>query len=94
MFSIDEQIRIISKGAEEIIDTAELEEKLRASAENRQAADSQVGSPDGAGHSSGAYGRASKIRQFQDLGHRAVIIIGDFTGMIGTPRGGRKLADS
>lgn len=91
MFSIDEQIRIISKGAEEIIDTAELEEKLRASQKTGRPLTVKLGlDPTAPDIHLGHTVVLRKIRQFQDLGHRAVIIIGDFTGMIGDPTGRSK----
>ena len=91
MFYIDEQILIISKGAEEIIDTAELEEKLRASQKTGRPLTVKLGlDPTAPDIHLGHTVVLRKIRQFQDLGHRAVIIIGDFTGMIGDPTGRSK----
>lgn len=92
MLSIDEQIKIISKGAEEIIDTAELKEKLSASQKSGRPLTVKLGlDPTAPDIHLGHTVVLRKIRQFQDLGHRAVIIIGDFTGMIGDPTGRSKM---
>ncbi len=92
MFSIDEQIRIISKGAEEIIDIAELREKLIRSQKSGRPLTVKLGlDPTAPDIHLGHTVVLRKIRQFQDLGHRAVIIIGDFTGMIGDPTGKSKM---
>jgi len=88
MLPVEEQIKIISKGAEEIIETGELEEKLRRSQETDRPLTVKLGlDPTAPDIHLGHTVVLRKIRQFQDLGHRAVIIIGDFTGMIGDPTG-------
>ncbi|NLK86001.1 MAG: tyrosine--tRNA ligase [Clostridiaceae bacterium] len=92
MLSIDEQIRIISKGTEEIIDIAELREKLVRSQKSGKPLTVKLGlDPTAPDIHLGHTVVLRKIRQFQDLGHRAVIIIGDFTGMIGDPTGRSKM---
>lgn len=91
MFSIDEQIRIISKGAEEIIDPAELREKLSRSQKSGKPLIVKLGlDPTAPDIHLGHTVVLRKIRQFQELGHRAVIIIGDYTGQIGDPTGRSK----
>ncbi len=88
MISIEEQIRIISKGAQEIINTGELEQKLRSSQKTGRPLTVKLGlDPTAPDIHLGHTVVLRKIRQFQDLGHKAVIIIGDFTGMIGDPTG-------
>jgi len=88
MFSVGEQLKIISKGAEEIIEAGELEEKLRNSQKTGRPLTVKLGlDPTAPDIHLGHTVVLRKIRQFQDLGHRAVIIIGDFTGMIGDPTG-------
>ncbi len=88
MFSIDEQIRIISKGAEEIINTDELRQKLSNSQKTSRPLTVKLGlDPTAPDIHLGHTVVLRKIRQFQDLGHRAVIIIGDYTGQIGDPTG-------
>lgn len=91
MKSIEEQIKIISKGVDEIINIEDLKNKLERSQKIGKPLTVKLGldptAPDiHIGHSV----VLRKIRQLQDLGHRAVIIIGDFTGRIGDPTGKSK----
>lgn len=91
MKSIEEQIKIISKGVDEIINVEDLKNKLERSQKTGKPLTVKLGldptAPDiHIGHSV----VLRKIRQLQDLGHRAVIIIGDFTGRIGDPTGKSK----
>ncbi|MBD5643435.1 tyrosine--tRNA ligase [Clostridium botulinum] len=91
MKSIEEQIKIISKGVDEIINVEDLKSKLEKSQKTGKPLTVKLGldptAPDiHIGHSV----VLRKIRQLQDLGHRAVIIIGDFTGRIGDPTGKSK----
>ncbi len=89
--SIEEQIKIISKGADEIIDIKDLKEKLiKAQKENRGLVVKLGLDPSAPDIHLGHAVVLRKIKQMQDLGHRAVIIIGDFTGMIGDPTGRSK----
>jgi tyrosyl-tRNA synthetase len=88
---IDEQVKIIQKGADEIISLEELQEKLqRSERENRQLVVKLGLDPSAPDIHLGHAVVLRKIRQLQDLGHKAVIIIGDFTGMIGDPSGKSK----
>lgn len=90
-FNIDEQVRIISKGSDEIISIEELKDKLlRAKEENRQLVVKLGLDPTAPDIHLGHSVVLRKARQFQDLGHKVVIIIGDFTGMIGDPTGKSK----
>jgi tyrosyl-tRNA synthetase len=87
----DEQIKIISKGADEIISPEELRQKLTRAAEAGRRLTVKLGlDPTAPDIHLGHTVVLRKIRQFQDLGHKAVIIIGDFTGMIGDPTGRSK----
>lgn len=80
----DEQIKIISKGADEVIALEELKEKLKEGKPLTVKLGLDPSAPDiHIGHAV----VLRKIKQLQDLGHKAVIIIGDFTGMIGDPSG-------
>ena len=84
--SIDKQWELISHGAEEIIPEKELKQKLEESIEKEAPLRVKLGCdpsrPDlHLGH--GVVLR--KLRHFQDLGHQAILVIGDFTGMIGDP---------
>ncbi|MFD3157791.1 tyrosine--tRNA ligase [Haloimpatiens sp. FM7330] len=89
--SIDEKIKIISKGAAEIIDTKELRQKLIDAEKNNKQLTVKLGlDPTAPDIHLGHTVVLRKVRQIQDLGHRAIIIIGDFTGMIGDPTGRSK----
>ena len=91
MFKVEEQLRIIAKGAEEIINNNELKNKLEKSIEEKRPLRVKLGLDPSAPDIHLGHGVVlRKIRQLQDLGHRAVIIIGDFTGMIGDPTGKSK----
>ncbi len=86
MIPISEQMDLLRAGTLEIIKEAELEEKLaRAGKEGRPLVVKQGFDPSAPdlhlGHAIGL----RKLRQFQDLGHRVVVIIGDYTGMVGDP---------
>jgi tyrosyl-tRNA synthetase len=84
MIPIDEQLAVILRGAEELVSEAELTEKLKTGRALRVKAGFDPTAPDlHLGHTV----LINKMRQFQDLGHRAQFLIGDFTGMIGDPSG-------
>lgn len=91
MVSIDEQIKIIAKGADEIINLDDLRGKLDRARYKGVPLTVKLGlDPTAPDIHLGHTVVLRKIKQFQDLGHRAVIIIGDFTGMIGDPTGKSK----
>ena len=91
MKSIDEQLRIIAKGADEIIEVDELKAKLAQSEKENRPLTVKLGlDPSAPDIHLGHTVVLRKIKQLQDLGHKAVIIIGDFTGMIGDPTGKSK----
>jgi tyrosyl-tRNA synthetase len=91
MLSVDEQFRIISKGAVEIIGNEDLRKKLERSVKEDLPLTVKLGlDPSAPDIHLGHTVVLRKIKQLQDLGHRAVIIIGDFTGMIGDPAGKSK----
>ncbi|HZJ82676.1 MAG TPA: tyrosine--tRNA ligase [Clostridia bacterium] len=91
MISIDEQIKIISKGADEVIDTDDLKKKLTKAQKEGKPLTVKLGlDPTAPDIHIGHAVVLRKIKQFQDLGHKAIIIIGDFTGMIGDPTGRSK----
>src|SRR6184192_3331214 len=80
----DEALAFLKSGTAQIISEAELREKLALGRPPRVKLGVDPTSPDiHLGHSI----VLRKLRQFQDLGHQAVLIIGDFTGMIGDPSG-------
>lgn len=91
MISIDEQIRIITKGVEEAINIEDLEHKLSQSQKTGRPLTVKLGlDPSAPDIHLGHAVVLRKIKQLQDLGHKAVLIIGDFTGMIGDPTGKSK----
>ncbi|MBW9158304.1 MULTISPECIES: tyrosine--tRNA ligase [Clostridium] len=91
MINIDEQIKIISKGTTEIIDKEELRQKLIKAGESNSQLIVKLGlDPTAPDIHLGHTVVLRKARQIQDLGHRVIIIIGDFTGMIGDPSGRSK----
>ncbi len=84
MKTVAEQLLEIERGAEEILVQAELKEKLGEGRPLRIKAGFDPTAPDlHLGHTV----LINKMRQFQDLGHEAIFLIGDFTGMIGDPTG-------
>lgn len=84
MKSVEEQLALIKRGAEEILVESELVEKLKRGQPLRVKAGFDPTAPDlHLGHTV----LINKLRQFQDLGHQVIFLIGDFTGMIGDPSG-------
>lgn len=91
MITIQEQIKIIAKGAAEVINIEDLEKKLiEAQKENRGLIVKLGLDPSAPDIHLGHAVVLRKMKQIQDLGHKVVIIIGDFTGMIGDPTGKSK----
>ncbi len=84
MVSVDDQIRLIKRGCVEIIDEGELRKKLERGKPLTVKAGFDPTAPDlHLGHTVLIH----KLRHFQELGHRVVFLIGDFTGRIGDPSG-------
>ncbi|HKI49966.1 MAG TPA: tyrosine--tRNA ligase [Desulfobacteria bacterium] len=88
MTSVQEQLKIIKRGTSEIIDekdlTSALEKSIKSGKPLRVKAGFDPTAPDlHLGHTV----LLQKMKQFQDLGHEVVFLIGDFTGMIGDPTG-------
>lgn len=84
MNELDQALAIISRGADEIIKQDELIQRLRTGRPLRIKAGFDPTAPDlHIGHTV----LLNKMRQFQDLGHAVIFLIGDFTGMIGDPTG-------
>ena len=82
--SIDDALALIGRGAEEILKHDELAARLRLGRPLRIKAGFDPTAPDlHLGHTV----LLNKLRQFQDLGHQVIFLIGDFTGMIGDPTG-------
>ena len=84
MNDIDAALDLIGRGAEEIIKREDLLARLKLGRPLRVKAGFDPTAPDlHLGHTV----LLNKMRQFQDLGHQAIFLIGDFTGMIGDPSG-------
>jgi len=85
---LNEQMDLISRGVEEIIPESDLEKKIEKSISDNKPMKVKLGcdpsKPDlHLGHSL----VLNKLAHFQSLGHQAVLVIGDFTAMIGDPSG-------
>ncbi len=85
---VDEQMKILARGAVEILPEAEFRERLQGSRDSGTPLKIKEGfdasAPDlHLGHTV----QLRKLRQFQDLGHEVIFLIGDFTAMIGDPSG-------
>lgn len=85
---VDEQITYLKKGAAEIIREAELRAKLEKSRATGKPLHVKLGmDPTAPDLHLGHTVVLRKLKHFQDLGHTAIFLIGDFTGMIGDPTG-------
>jgi tyrosyl-tRNA synthetase len=84
MTTPEEALAIIRRGSDEILIEEDLTERLRSRRRLRIKAGFDPTAPDlHLGHTV----LVNKLRQFQDLGHEVLFLIGDFTGMIGDPTG-------
>jgi tyrosyl-tRNA synthetase len=82
--NIKQQLAVIKRGADELLIEAELVEMLKKGVPLRIKAGFDPTAPDlHLGHTV----LINKLRQFQELGHHVLFLIGDFTGMIGDPTG-------
>ncbi len=82
--TVAESLKLIAQGTSQIISTEELEKKLQEGRPLRVKLGVDPTAPDiHLGHSVAL----EKLRQFQSLGHQAVLIIGDFTATVGDPTG-------
>jgi tyrosyl-tRNA synthetase len=85
---IDDQLRLIRRGSAEIVVETELRQKLERSRATGTPLIVKLGlDPTAPDLHLGHTVVLRKLRDFQDLGHQVVVIIGDFTGMIGDPTG-------
>lgn len=82
--SVTEGLALITRGVDEVLVEQELKDKL---AENRQLTVKAGFDPTAPDLHLGHTVLINKLRVFQDLGHKIVFLIGDFTGMIGDPSG-------
>jgi len=84
MNDLQQSLALIARGADEIIKKEDLEARLKTGRPLRIKAGFDPTAPDlHIGHTV----LLNKMRQFQDLGHQVIFLIGDFTGMIGDPTG-------
>ncbi|WP_031330575.1 tyrosine--tRNA ligase, partial [Xanthomonas phaseoli] len=84
MATIEESLALIGRGAEEILKLDQLQARLATGKPLRVKAGFDPTAPDlHLGHTV----LLNKMRQFQQLGHQVIFLIGDFTGMIGDPSG-------
>ena len=82
--SIEKSLALIKRGSDELLIESELVEKLKTGRPLRVKAGFDPTAPDlHLGHTV----LLNKLRQFQELGHQVLFLIGDFTGMIGDPTG-------
>ena len=90
-YSLEDQLKVIRRGVEEIVPEEQLVDKINRSIKTNSQLNVKLGCdpsrPDlHVGH--GVVLR--KLRHFQDLGHQSILVIGDFTAMIGDPSGRNK----
>jgi len=84
MVGLQESLRVIKRGCEELLVEEEMVERLESGRPLRVKAGFDPTAPDlHLGHTV----LINKMRQFQELGHQVIFLIGDFTGMIGDPTG-------
>jgi tyrosyl-tRNA synthetase len=88
LLALDKQLEIIKRGTCEIIPETELTEKLKSSFESGRPLIIKLGlDPTAPDIHLGHTVVLQKLRQFQDLGHQVVLLLGDFTARIGDPTG-------
>jgi len=86
--TIDEQLSILTKGAVDVIREQDLKAKLERSAKTGKPLRVKLGAdPTAPDIHIGHTVVIRKLKAFQDLGHTAIFLIGDFTGLIGDPTG-------
>lgn len=95
MKSLEEQLKIIKRGTLDIINEEELIKKLERSIKENKPLKIKLGlDPSAPDIHLGHTVILRKLKQLQDLGHKIIIIIGDFTGKIGDPTGKSKMRKS
>jgi tyrosyl-tRNA synthetase len=86
--SVDEQLALIRRGVDQITPEAELRQKLQRSVQTGTPLRVKYGiDPTGIDVHLGHTVPLRKLRLFQELGHQAVLIIGDYTALVGDPSG-------
>src|SRR5437660_910462 len=85
---VEEQLAYIKKGAAEVIRETELRERLEQAAKTGKPLRVKAGfDPTAPDLHLGHTVLIRKLKHFQDMGHTAIFLIGDFTGLIGDPSG-------
>lgn len=88
MHDVEEQLQVLRRGVEQVVPEAEFLDKLRRSAREGRPLRVKYGiDPTGISVHLGHTVPLRKLRQFQDLGHTAVVIIGNYTALVGDPSG-------
>jgi len=88
VFSLDKQLEVIRRGVAEIVPENELADKLKHSIESGEPLKVKLGlDPTAPDIHLGHTVVLQKLKQFQDLGHQVILILGDFTARIGDPTG-------
>ena len=86
--SVNEQMDIIKRGVEELIPEDEMVKKIENSIKSNKPLIIKEGfDPTAPDLHIGHMVTIRKLKQFQDLGHTVVFLIGDFTGIVGDPTG-------
>src|SRR6476469_4909311 len=86
--SVDEQLALISRGTEQVVPLDELRKKLERSVKTGKPLRVKYGiDPTGFDVHLGHTVPLRKLRLFQELGHKAVLIIGNYTALVGDPSG-------
>ena len=89
--TIDEQLTYLTKGCVDVVRETDLRKRLEQSAESGQPLTVKVGfDPTAPDLHLGHTVLIRKMKHFQELGHRVIFLIGDFTGLIGDPTGRSK----
>ena len=93
--TIADQLAYLTKGCVDVVRESELRAKLERAAETRKPLVVKVGfDPTAPDLHLGHTVLIRKMKHFQDLGHRVIFLIGDFTGLIGDPTGRSKTRPS
>jgi tyrosyl-tRNA synthetase len=88
MLPLDQQLAVIRRGVEQLVPEAELRQKLERSIKTGKPLRVKYGiDPTGIDVHLGHTVPLRKLRQFQELGHQAVLIIGNYTALVGDPSG-------
>ena len=88
MLDLDQQLQALRRGVEQIVPEEEFRKKLERSIRQNRPLRVKYGiDPTGIDVHLGHTVPLRKLRQFQDLGHKAIIIIGNYTALVGDPSG-------